>query len=113
MDFTFDFLIEMMASFYDFFMGIAQFLTYSIGEITISFALNNDSFTWSWFNPFSNSMSSSTLSNNLLLEPLRLLFDGLGLYQVPLWQAFLISMVSLFFISLVARVIGSLVEVLT
>lgn len=113
MDFSFDFIIDVMASFYDFFMGISILLTYSVGEITIGMAIGDGVFTWSWFNPFSQVTSSNSIRNSALLEALRTVFEPLGFYNIPIWQALLSGAVSFFFLGILLNLLKSVIDAFT
>lgn len=116
MDFSFDFIVNVMASFYDFFFGISSLLTKTPEGIWITM-LNGGTtpvvpFEWSWFNPFLQTTSSASFTSNAIFELFRNYVSNNALFDygwMPIWQIILVGLTSFWFIALVVKVIIDIV----
>ena len=107
MEFSYDFMIDLFSSFYEFFFRIATFLQRTPSEIMLSFS-TFDAITFSFVNPFTNSTVYTTIGESALFSGFLGYMDMVGLATVPLWQGLLIQTSTIWLFVAVVKILSNL-----
>lgn len=110
MEFSFDFLVDLFSSFYEFFMRIATFLQQTPDALSLAITPPGNTIYWTFYNPFTQSTVLSELQGSEVLRAFLVYMDDIaGLGLIPLWQGILIQLSTIWFIIMVIKVIRNII----